>query len=644
MTVVDFFVSHAGRDRAWAEWVAWELAQAGFSVELDVWDWPAGDSFVARMNEALQGCSRVVALWSPAYFEPERFTTEEWQAVVAARQRWVPLRIDVVTPPPILSPVIYKDLFGRDEATARAILLAAVNGVAARPQERPVFPTADSVSQPGTAPSGPRIPGSLPMVWNVPPRLVSFAGRDDLLVRLREALQQHDRAAVYALHGMGGVGKTQLAVEYAHRFAGDYSLVWWINAEKPALIGDQLAELALHAGVVAADADSATAVARARQMLRGHGGWLIVFDNVPTAADVSGWMPQGPGHVVITSRSPAWTGVAQPLSIDVFERAESIAFLGTEQPGLSDPDANRLAHALGDLPLALAQAAGVMAQTGMPPDEYLRALDTTADRVLAEGQPAGYPLPLAASVRLAIDHLDRIDPAAGQLTRICAHLAPEPIALWLFPRGADALPEPLKTAAKDDLTLRRCIGHATQLGLLQSGPDSATMHRLTQAILATLDTDDTYFRLAHETLVAARPRDFNVPENWPQWSHILPHVVNAATVHNQDGQLLALADSAVWYLIRRRDSRGALPLAEHLFETRASEGSRDSDVVLEAAHTLAAALSDLGEYERARQLDEDTLARRRRVLGDDHPDTLMSAHNLAVDLSNLGEHERARQL
>src|SRR6266516_2514355 len=76
----DFFVSHAGSDRAWAEWVAWHLAQAGYSVELDVWDWAAGRNFITAMSDALDRCDRVVALFSAAYFDRSRYTTQEWAA------------------------------------------------------------------------------------------------------------------------------------------------------------------------------------------------------------------------------------------------------------------------------------------------------------------------------------------------------------------------------------------------------------------------------------------------------------------------------------------------------------------------------------------------------------------------------------
>jgi hypothetical protein len=250
------------------------------------------------------------------------------------------------------------------------------------------------------------MPGSLPAVWNVPPRSAMFAGRDGLLVRLRESLQAGRATAVNAVHGVGGVGKTHLVVEYAYRFAGDYDLVWWVNAEQPGLIGEQVAGLAVATGSVGPETDTPAAVEAARARLRGRDRWLVVFDNAPAAAAVAAWVPAGPGHVVITSRSPAWAGVAAPLPVDVFHRAESVAILRAQVTHLTASEADTLAQQLGDLPLALAQAVGVMTEGGMPAHEYLNVLSKTAARLLAAGTPAGYPASLAASVRMSATRLD----------------------------------------------------------------------------------------------------------------------------------------------------------------------------------------------------------------------------------------------
>ena len=109
------------------------------------------------------------------------------------------------------------------------------------------------------------MPGLLPPVWGpVPGPNEAFTGRDGMLVRLREGLQGSGRSVVHALQGAGGVGKTQLAAEYARRFAGDYDAMWWVNADP---VGP--------------------AVEALRGCCRGRGRWLVVLDNATSVRDIA---------------------------------------------------------------------------------------------------------------------------------------------------------------------------------------------------------------------------------------------------------------------------------------------------------------------------------------------------------------------
>ena len=228
--------------------------------------------------------------------------------------------------------------------------------------------------------------GSGPRVWNIPTRNPGFTGRDDLLAEVRERLLAGDRAVVQALHGMGGVGKTQLAAEYAHRFAGAYDLAWWINSEQGRLIGDQVAALGHALGCVQDGTGTEAMRAAVLAELRQRSRWLLVFDNAGDPADVAPWLPGGGGHVLITTRERGWAELAAPVEVDVLARPESVAILEGRVTGLSAADADRLAAELGDLPLAIAQAAGFMADTGMAADEFLRLLQTRAGQLWPRGR------------------------------------------------------------------------------------------------------------------------------------------------------------------------------------------------------------------------------------------------------------------
>jgi len=166
----------------------------------------------------------------------------------------------------------------------------------------------------------------------------AFTGRDRMLVELREGLQGSGRSGGPrpARRGWGGVGKTQLAAEYAWRFAGDYDAGWWVNAEQADRIGEQYAAFAAACGLVDPTTPVGPAVDALRAYCRGRGGWLVVLDNASTARDLHPWRLPGPGHVLVTSRDPYWPEIAATVEVDVFSRAESAALLRAHLPALPD--------------------------------------------------------------------------------------------------------------------------------------------------------------------------------------------------------------------------------------------------------------------------------------------------------------------
>jgi tetratricopeptide (TPR) repeat protein len=491
-------------------------------------------------------------------------------------------------------------------------------------------------------------------LWTIPPRVLEFTGRTELLDELATALQARGRAVAHAVTGLGGIGKTSTAIEYAHRHRDQFDIAWWIPSEDPTLVPARLAELARALDVADPGDSIEVAVARLRAALHARSRWLLVFDNAEDPRALAPLLPDGQGQILITSRDPDWHGVAATVGVHEFRRTESVALLRKLANSLSGKEADCVAEALGDLPLAVDQAGSLLGTSTLDADTYLRLLADQADRLLDHDPGGLYPRSVTAAWAVAFDQLATDHPEALELLTLLAWLGPEPVPLTLLTDNPDALPDTLAHAAADPLALTRCTTALRRRGMATTAPHTLQMHRVPAALLrARTRADDPpaggWAAAVVRLLDVALPAEvWNNPEAWPVWQELLPHVLAAIDPDRAPAgvpdEMSWLVDRAASYLQTRGQPRTALPLFERAYAADQERLGDDARPTLASANNLAICLSQLGEYQRARELNEDTLTRRRRVLGDDHPDTLTSASNLAADLHQLGEHQRAREL
>ena len=472
----DFFVSYAGPDRPWARWVAALLEADGFRVEIDEWDWPPGCDVVQRMNLALENADRVLALWSARYFDPASWAGEELSAATYLRHEHKDRLGPGADREVRAGPAVPAVASGRPHRRAGAGGQSVAAGPAARahrPWAAPPLPRRAWARQvPGR--SGRSVSGGTAAG-------VAGAGaepRDRMLEELHARLSGAITVVVQALHGMGGVGKTQLAVEYAHRFAPDYQLVWWIDADQPALIPDQFAVLAPKLGLPA-QLPGPEAVEAVRQVLQDRDGWLLVFDNVTDPRDLQPYRPAvASGRVLVTSRHPGWGGLGSHVQVDLFTRLESVLLLKRRIPELAEQVADELADELGDLPLALEQAAGYIESNGTDPQRYLELFRSAREQLLSEGAVPDHVL-LDATWQISLDQLQQDDAAAVQLLQHVAFLAadPFPVAV-LADQEPTILPGPLHEVLADPVRRDRTLGALHRYALVRRDGDSIQMHRL----------------------------------------------------------------------------------------------------------------------------------------------------------------------
>ncbi|CAO5229706.1 FxSxx-COOH system tetratricopeptide repeat protein [Frankia sp. AgKG'84/4] len=538
---------------------------------------------------------------------------------------------------------------------------------------------------------------AVPVVWgSVPQRNKNFTGRETLLSELRRRVTSEVTAVLpHALQGLGGVGKTQLAIEYAYRFASDYQVVWWVPADQTALARSALAALAPRLGLTVAPGRIEDAVAGVLDALRRgepYRNWLLIFDNADQPEMIREFLPHGSGNVLVTSRNHRWQSMADTVEVDVFRRAESLEFLHRRVQGIRPEEADQLAEALGDLPLALEQAGALQAETGMAVADYLDLLNQKSAQLLAENPPSDYPVPVAAAWSLSVTQLREQMPFAMELLRRCAFFGPEPISRDLLILGRFVLDSPLREALADPIMVSRAMRELGRYALARIDNNRKTLqvHRLIQKLirdeLSPAETDLIRDEV-HRLLRVADPDDPDDVQKWPAYDNLLPHVTPSSVVESPDPDVRRLFNNIIRYLYNVGDTTGCIESAELALSIWGKQNEAEPDRnTLIAARRKADALWSLGRYEEAyesrrhtmeqmrhtlgpddqetlfvtlghgadlrvrgdfvgaRVLDEEILARLRDILGDDHADTFLAANNLAVDYELAGDYERARAL
>ncbi|HET6355444.1 FxSxx-COOH system tetratricopeptide repeat protein [Streptomyces sp.] len=489
--------------------------------------------------------------------------------------------------------------------------------------------------------------GASSRIWSLGPRSRSFVGRETELEQVRYRLTTTCiDPAVVVVHGPGGIGKSQIATEYAYRHADDYDLVWWLPTEDPVVVNERFASLAERMGVVAGT-DPRGPVPRILEELAQRDRWLLILDNVSSRRLACSLIPPGgDGHVIITSRDPEWEGVAAHVPVKHMPQQQSIQLLRQRLPGLSTTTAKRLAKEVGYLPLALVQASSTIAETKMAAVDYLELLESEAGELLVEGTPEDYPLSLAASWHLAMDKLAAEEPLAVGLLETSVIFAPEPIPLSILSKPSNGT----KTSAGPTfkpLAFHRAIRAIRTFGLAQIDDDTLTVHRLGRLIIRHR-TSEARLQQCHATAVqmalASHPGTPRNPGHWRDYSRLLPHIQVLKLVDSELPAARRLLLDAIDYVARRGDTRTAARLARTAHDALADRLGADEHTTLQAAHLLANCLHWLGDDVSSWRLRAETLQRYERTLGSEHPDTMTTATNLATECFHLGRYEDARRI
>jgi len=490
----------------------------------------------------------------------------------------------------------------------------------------------------------------------VPTRNRHFTGRSELLDKLTDVLSSGEQAAVLppALHGLGGVGKTQLVVEYVYRHLDDYELVWWIPSERTATVLASLTQLAetLHLTVAEDRQQTARTVLDALAGLRVP--WLLVYDNADDPDVLKPFLPATGGHVIVTTRNPEWGAVGRPIEVDVFPRDESIQLLEGRGLQLKPGEAESLADKLGDLPLALEQAVLWCKSTAMPVTEYIELLDGhRRSDLLSESKPYGYPITVTAFVTLASETLRKNAPATAQLFELLSFLSGEPVSQNLLSRGKSAnVTEPLRTTLNDPVALSRVVRDLNNRGLAKVDPaQRIQVHRLVQDILRDIlpaDRAEETLRNAQRLLAAANPGDPDERGELESQAELGPHLDRARMIYAEDDDARVAVLDHARYLYLIGDYENSVRLAT---DAAAYWGSRvghpllgpDGLYTLRSRSQMANAMQVLGKSSEAREIARDTYDRMcaSPLIGELHEFTLIHANQVGRDMRIAGQYNEA---
>lgn len=559
----------------------------------------------------------------------------------------------------------YVNLVGvPDESSAQSLLLETIRSTrhTARMPPPLLLTQRRAIDQP-------RYPAALPEVWTVREQrhLGRFVGREDRLLQIQENLANGTGVVVQVIQGMGGVGTTRLAVEYAYRHRSEYRAVCWVRAGEPStLVADYTSLAAVFGLSDTGNSDQKVVMAGVRRWFEEHRSWLLIFDN---AADPEGIIDEGPGferirdfaprsgkgHILVTTRDRNWVDSSyRSVTLDVLSPADAEIFLLRHTRGTHRQSANTLSHLLGCLPLALEQARAYIAIGQMTREQYIRELRESRESgptLFAKVKADDYRETVASTWKVSIDAVRSQLPGAADFLEVLSFLDAEdiPRTRLLF-EGMPNLTSSLAVLAESFDAFDDAIVQLSRYSLLRATPANIGVHRLVQAVVRySLTDEEQQHRASVAVSIVAElfPKSLSDQATWTLCDRLVGHALSCIKYSQDLGVELSrsadLFDLVMTYLYKR----ARFVEAQNLFDPYATAVSKSyGDDSIEMARTLrlmSEVLYESGNLHMARHEGERAIAVIEHRLGSDHPKLIGSLSNLGLIQSDLGELEAAKE-
>jgi tetratricopeptide (TPR) repeat protein len=512
---------------------------------------------------------------------------------------------------------------------------------------------------------------ALPPIWDIPySRNPFFLGRDTELAHLRQHLQAGQTTALsqpQAISGLGGIGKTQLALEYAYRYHQDYQVVLWARAESTEALVSSYVAIASLLQLPEREAKEQEIIVQAvKTWLQTHRDWLLILDNADELALLPDFLPPVlGGHLLLTTRAAAVGRLAHRLEIEILLPGQGALFL-LRRAGLIAPDAElpqasqeerdlalQITQELGGLPLALDQVGAYLEETGMDVASYWNIYQQHRADLLQRRAVVvdDHPAPVATTWSLSFQVVEEKNPAAAELLRLCAYLAPDAIPEEILSASASLFGPVLSPVAADVFLLNQAIEALRAYSLVRRDPKEKTLsiHRLVQAVLQDAQEEAERRTWAERAMLAVNAAFPEVEHGtWSLCERLLPQALAAMQIIeryqmvSEDGE--RLLHETVTYLRNRaryaeaeRLYKQALPIWKlHL-------GSEHPDVAHQL-NFLAILYSDQGKYAEAERLYQQALRIWELHLGPEHLQVAYPLNGLADLYREQGKYAEAERL
>ncbi|MFJ7153452.1 FxSxx-COOH system tetratricopeptide repeat protein [Streptomyces sp. NPDC101118] len=653
-----FVISFAGFNRPWAAWIAHRLEEHGHRATLQRWDPQRSPGLTEALEDLARASGRVLIVLSERYFSVGTHTVEEWNAALRTvtgnhPDRFAAVSLTDAQLPAATAALEHVELWGIDAYEAEYRVLRRLD-----------LPTDRIGTESGRR--GPRFPNDPPEVWGrVPRRNPRFTGRNDVIGNLRNALvQAPSGAAAVTLLGLSGVGKTQVATEYAYRFASEYDIVWWVPAEDRPTLRERLADLAPALDLPLGTGSYGEQIRATLEALRRgspYGRWLIVFDGCDNPDDLTDLLPSGPGHVIITSRNRDWAARHTNLvEVPLYARPESITFIRRRAQRLSPDEADQLAEALEDYPLALDQTAGWLAASPLTVGDYLTLLQRRLDSPEAVTLSEDYPLPFPTALAILLNNVRENYPDALALLRLFVFFAPGPVPLRLLREfTADEVPEELSGLINDQIRWNAALNKLVQFSVVRleysdlavdeggGGLESVQLHRMVHTIVRENLGEEEAVPLARavrQVLAAADPGRPSDSRRWPRYAELIPHLEPSGVISSTNPRIQTFFLHCLRYLLLAGEYRTCLRLSELADGVWRAMLGDEHDQVRELSYHYGGALRMLGHVKRAEALSRARVEHLTAERGDRDLETLRALSSHGAVMLRMARYEKAREL